>query len=113
MRSFLDPTPVRGERMTSQTVVRTCIGCRSRADQQELVRVALDSSTEPPSVVWDPERRRPGRGAWLHPGEDCLHLALRRRAFGRAFRPAVDADALVRTAEAPADRPTDEGGSEI
>ncbi|MBD4382472.1 YlxR family protein, partial [Xanthomonas citri pv. citri] len=36
MRSFLDPTPVRGERMTSRTVVRTCIGCRSRADQQEL-----------------------------------------------------------------------------
>lgn len=99
--------------MTSRTVVRTCIGCRSRADQQELVRVALDSSTEPPSVVWDPERRRPGRGAWLHPGEDCLHLALRRRAFGRAFLSAVDADALGRTAEAPADRPTDEGGSEI
>ncbi|MCT1811268.1 YlxR family protein [Micrococcus luteus] len=99
--------------MTSRAVVRTCIGCRSRADQQELVRVALDSSTEPPSVVWDPERRRPGRGAWLHPGEDCLLLALRRRAFGRAFRSAVDADALGRTAEAPADRPTDEGGSEI
>ncbi|MDY6055315.1 YlxR family protein [Micrococcus sp.] len=98
--------------MTSRTVVRTCVGCRSKADQTELVRVALDSSTEPPSVVWDPERRRPGRGAWLHPGGHCLDLAQRRRAFGRAFRSAVDASALTEL-RAPAARPTDEGGSEI
>ncbi|TFI46578.1 YlxR family protein, partial [Micrococcus endophyticus] len=48
-----------------------------------------------------------------HPGRDCLLLALRRRAFGRAFRSAVDAEGLRREPETPADRPTDEGGSEI
>ncbi|MEW1963824.1 YlxR family protein [Micrococcus sp. NPDC078436] len=114
--------------MTSQTVVRTCIGCRARADQEELVRVALDPATEPPTVVWDRSRRRPGRGAWVHPGPDCLLLAVRRRAFHRAFKAAVDADGLTREAggpgegspsaartrnAAPAADTTDEGGSEI
>jgi uncharacterized protein len=37
------------------------------------------------AAVPDPERRRPGRGAWLHPVVSCLDLAVRRRAFGRAL----------------------------
>jgi len=36
--------------------------------------------------VPDPGRRRPGRGAHLHPDSACLALAERRRAFGRALR---------------------------
>ncbi|MGE2717148.1 YlxR family protein [Mycolicibacterium litorale] len=28
----------------------------------------------------------PGRGAWLHPDQQCLHAAIRRRAFVRALR---------------------------
>ncbi|WP_248125750.1 YlxR family protein [Micrococcus lacusdianchii] len=114
--------------MTSRTVVRTCVGCRAEVDRTELVRVALDPSTEPPSVVWDRSRRRPGRGAWVHPGPECLQLALRRRAFHRAFRGPVDPGGLMAEPRAtpgapqgpggtehaaPADRPTDEGGSEI
>jgi hypothetical protein len=35
-------------------------------------------------------RTAPGRGAWLHAGTpDCLDLALRRKAFGRAFRAPI------------------------
>jgi len=37
-------------------------------------------------VVTDPRLRLPGRGAWLHPTPECLDLALRRKAFGRALR---------------------------
>jgi predicted RNA-binding protein YlxR (DUF448 family) len=40
------------------------------------------------AVVPDPARRLPGRGAHLHPTPACLDLALRRRAFPRAFRVA-------------------------
>jgi len=43
-------------------------------------------------VLPDPERRLPGRGAWLHPGLSCLELAVRRRAFGRALRMAIELD---------------------
>ena len=34
----------------------------------------------------DPRGRLPGRGAHLHPTPDCLALAERRRAIGRALR---------------------------
>jgi hypothetical protein len=39
----------------------------------------------------------PGRGAWLHPVEDCVELAQRRRAFERALRlpGRVDLTAVV------------------
>jgi predicted RNA-binding protein YlxR (DUF448 family) len=37
-------------------------------------------------LVPDPARRLPGRGASLHLDADCLALAERRRAFGRALR---------------------------
>jgi predicted RNA-binding protein YlxR (DUF448 family) len=38
------------------------------------------------SVVPDPGRSRPGRGAHLHRDPVCFALAQRRRAFGRALR---------------------------
>ncbi|MDT8914795.1 YlxR family protein [Amycolatopsis sp. PS_44_ISF1] len=47
-------------------------------------------------LVVDEGRRRPGRGAWVHPGPDCLAKAERRRAFPRALRAqgALDAAGL-------------------
>ena len=37
-------------------------------------------------VVADPSARLPGRGAWVHPSESCIELAVRRKAFGRALK---------------------------
>jgi len=28
----------------------------------------------------------PGRGAWVHPSDECIRKALQRKAFGRALR---------------------------
>ncbi|WP_345038572.1 YlxR family protein [Georgenia daeguensis] len=92
--------------------VRTCVGCRGRAPRSALVRLVLDDVT--PRVAVDPERSAPGRGAWLHPSRECLDLALRRRAIGRALRAAgpVGTDAVAawfdqhisrRTPDAPGD----------
>ncbi len=74
--------------MVSRAIpVRTCVGCRKRAPASELLRVvAIDHGADQVSLVPDPARRRPGRGAHLHPGPACLALAERRRAFGRALR---------------------------
>jgi len=66
--------------------VRTCLGCRDRADKTTLVRlVAVRVST---TWVVEPDLRgsMPGRGAHLHPTTRCLELATRRKAFGRALR---------------------------
>ncbi len=70
----------------SQTMVRTCVGCRRQAARHELLRVVAADDGTGPVLVPDPERRLPGRGANLHPTPDCLALALRRRAFARALR---------------------------
>ncbi|MGA4690091.1 MAG: YlxR family protein [Rhodococcus sp. (in: high G+C Gram-positive bacteria)] len=73
-----------GERATT---VRTCVGCRQRTLAAELLRVvAREKEPSGFAVIPDPRRRLPGRGAWLHPTPECLGLAVRRRAFGRALR---------------------------
>jgi predicted RNA-binding protein YlxR (DUF448 family) len=64
--------------------VRTCVGCRTKAAASGLLRVVAVNGT----LVPDPRRRYPGRGAWLHPDIGCLRLAERRRAFPRALRSA-------------------------
>jgi predicted RNA-binding protein YlxR (DUF448 family) len=65
--------------------VRTCIGCRERAEKHELLRVVVGDRGAGREVVPDPAGRAPGRGAHLHPSPECLELALRRRAFARAL----------------------------
>jgi uncharacterized protein len=71
--------------------VRTCVGCRTRAAASGLLRVVAVDGT----LVPDPQRRYPGRGAWVHPGAGCLRLAERRRAFARALRSAGALDAAA------------------
>lgn len=67
---------------------RTCIGCRQRAAKTDLLRVAAVGDV----CVPDHRGTLPGRGAYLHPALACFDLAVRRRAFGRAFRGPVTPD---------------------
>jgi len=49
------------------------------------------------TCVPDPDRRLPGRGAHLHPAQQCLDRAERKGALARALRVAGPLDlALVR-----------------
>ncbi len=62
--------------------VRSCIGCGARKAQSELTRVVVGPEG---GLVVDRKRRLPGRGAYLC-GAGCLTAAVKRKAFGRAFR---------------------------
>ena len=62
--------------------VRTCVGCRTRAPRSALLRVVSIDSV----LVPDERAVMPGRGAWVHPTNECVDAALRRRAFVRALR---------------------------
>ncbi|MFC4906423.1 YlxR family protein [Actinomadura gamaensis] len=62
--------------------VRTCVGCRVRTAKSDLLRLVVRGD----EIVLDPRGRLPGRGAHLHPDPKCLQLAVKRRAFPRAFR---------------------------
>ncbi|WP_069814881.1 YlxR family protein [Streptomyces sp. TP-A0874] len=80
---------------------RTCVGCRERAAQDDLLRtVRVEDGCVP-----DLRGTLPGRGAYVHPVPACLDLAIRRRAFPRAFRVkgALDTTELRRTVEQAAD----------
>jgi uncharacterized protein len=63
---------------------RTCVGCRTRRPQAELVRVVLRDG-----VVVPAGPGAQGRGAYVCPDEMCLAAAQKKRAFARAFRAAA------------------------
>lgn len=44
-------------------------------------------------VVPDPERKLPGRGAWITPTVEAWEIAVKRRAFGRALKVSANVDA--------------------
>ncbi|MCW1249828.1 YlxR family protein [Acaricomes phytoseiuli] len=71
--------------------MRTCVGCRRRDSQSNLLRVVRTSSGR---LQADVRHCMPGRGAWLHPDRACLASALRRGGFSRSFRGEADASGL-------------------
>lgn len=62
--------------------VRTCLGCRLRADPSTMVRVVARDG----EVVVDRSATLDGRGAWVHPTRNCIEFAITRKAFSRALR---------------------------
>lgn len=77
---------------------RTCIGCRRRRGQGELVRLRREAGRV---VLARPGMT--GRSAYLCAEIECLEAADKKRAFARAFRGPVILDPAVRRAVA---RPT-------
>jgi predicted RNA-binding protein YlxR (DUF448 family) len=59
-----------------------CVGCRDRAATTDLVRVVAIAGAAVPDIG----RRLPGRGASLHPSQQCLDRAERTKALPRALR---------------------------
>ena len=59
-----------------------CVGCRERAAKRDLLRIVEVEGI----CVPDLRGTLPGRGAYVHPVLVCMDLAVRRRAFSRAFR---------------------------
>ena len=62
--------------------VRTCLGCRERADRSLLVRVVARDG----EAVVDISATLPGRGAWVHPTTRCAETAIARKAIARGLR---------------------------
>lgn len=64
------------------TVMRTCIGCRSKDSTDQLIRLVCHDNR----VVVDQARKASGRGAYVHRDRDCVSNAIARRAIARALR---------------------------
>jgi predicted RNA-binding protein YlxR (DUF448 family) len=66
---------------------RTCIATRRVLPVDRLLRcVAVTDPDGTRRIVPDPERRLPGRGAWITPTVEAYETAVRRRAFSRALK---------------------------
>ena len=72
---------------------RTCVGCRVKAPKAELLRVVRLAGGE---AAVDPSGSAPGRGAYVHRDVGCVEAAVRSRAFPRALRTGLTADAAAR-----------------
>ncbi|MCA9559221.1 MAG: DUF448 domain-containing protein [Myxococcales bacterium] len=75
--------------------LRTCLGCRERFERETLVRIVCDAEGR---LAVDRHLKAPGRGAHLCYAAECVRQAVRRKAFGRAFRmnvQPVEAEALL------------------
>lgn len=70
--------------MSHRDPQRTCIGCRERGGRKDLERYIYSASRQ--TVEQDVMKIAPGRGAWIHPDQACLDMALKRQAFGRALK---------------------------
>ena len=71
--------------MTTDSVrvpIRTCIGCRRRFPQEELMKMAFFEDR----ICFDPDRKMPGRGAYVCKSRSCFETAAKKRAFSRALR---------------------------
>ncbi|HMH93422.1 MAG TPA: YlxR family protein [Streptosporangiaceae bacterium] len=58
------------------------MGCGVRTAKSDLLRLVAVGN----EIVPDAAARLPGRGAYLHPSQECLARAQRRRAIPRALR---------------------------
>jgi predicted RNA-binding protein YlxR (DUF448 family) len=71
---------------------RTCIVTRRTGDPDTMLRFVVGPDNK---VVFDLRRRLPGRGAWVSAEAAVLETAVKRKAFGRAFKRPVEVDAAL------------------
>lgn len=73
---------------------RTCVACGAVTAKRELIRVIR---TPEGAVQADATGKRPGRGAYLCPKQQCWELAIAKGRLGRSLKVSVtasDAEAL-------------------
>jgi len=68
---------------------RQCVGCREMKNKKELIRVVRSPEGE---ISLDFNGKKPGRGAYVCPSEECLKKARKSKALERAFDMAIPAE---------------------
>jgi predicted RNA-binding protein YlxR (DUF448 family) len=71
--------------------MRQCLGCRAMKPKAELIRTVKS----PDGVIsTDPEKKKPGRGAYLCRDAACLNKALKSKALSRAFHAPIPPETI-------------------
>ncbi|MFN8494015.1 MAG: YlxR family protein [Caldilineaceae bacterium] len=67
---------------------RTCIACRKVAGKRSLIRIVRTEQ----GVEVDPTGKKAGRGAYLHPHQQCWQAILSGNRLGQALRTTVSSE---------------------
>ena len=66
---------------------RTCIGCNSKKDKKDLIRVVKNKDGE---ISIDLTGKKDGRGIYLCKSEECLNKAIKNKRISRTFDMEID-----------------------
>lgn len=75
--------------MPKKIPMRQCLGCREMKQKRELIRVVRSPEGE---ISLDFRGKKPGRGAYICPNEDCLKRAVKSKALERALETPIPED---------------------
>jgi len=66
--------------------LRNCIGCQEKMPKKALIRLVRTPEGE---VVLDPGGKKPGRGAYICPREDCFQKAVKGKRIEKNLRQSI------------------------
>ena len=70
---------------------RLCLGCQEVHPKKELIRIVRSPEGE---YSVDPVGKKPGRGAYICPKEECFSLAVKGHRFSKAFKENIAAEVI-------------------
>ena len=65
-----------------QNLQRTCMGCNTKKDKQDLIRIVKNKSNE---VSIDKTGKKDGRGAYICNNINCLERAIKSKKIEKIF----------------------------
>lgn len=83
---------------------RTCIACREVEGKRGLIRLVRTDG----GVVVDSTGKMAGRGAYLHPTQQCWQIAMAGNHLGSALRTQISAESRATLAEFMTTLPVDD-----
>ena len=66
---------------------RTCIGCNSKKDKKELLRIVKNKNGE---INIDLTSKMDGRGIYICRNEECLNKAIKNKKISRTFEMEIE-----------------------
>ena len=65
---------------------RTCMGCQTKKDKRDLVRIVRSPEGE---ISVDLTGKKPGRGAYICPDLECLNKVVKSKRLERSLETAI------------------------
>lgn len=65
---------------------RTCIGCNTKKDKQDLIRIVLNKDG---NIFIDKTGKLPGRGTYICNNIDCLEKLIKTKRLERTFEKKI------------------------